>query len=93
MNGLATIEWISGKLSPTAFSSSFSLFKNLNPKAAAIPIPASLVADPPIVKMISVAPFSIASSINSPVPKVLVKYGFLSLIFKSSIPEALDISM
>ena len=82
-----------GKLSPTAFSSSWSLFKNLNPRAAAIPIPASLVADPPIVKTISAAPFSIASRMSSPVPNVLVKYGFLSLVFKSSMPEALDISM
>ena len=93
INGLGKMEWMRGKLSPIAFSSSLSLFKNLNPKAAAIPIPASFVADPPMVKMISMAPFSMASRMSSPVPKVLVKYGFLSLIFKSSMPEALDISM
>ena len=67
--------------------------KNLKPKAAAIPMPASLVADPPINSKIFLILFSIASDIIYPTPKVVVFNGFRSLTSSNARPEALAISI
>ncbi|MNJ58708.1 hypothetical protein D3C77_543570 [compost metagenome] len=53
---------------PPSNSSSPCLFRNLYPSAAAMPVPASFVALPPMPRIISVMPLSIQSLINSPVP-------------------------
>ena len=63
------------------------------PSACARPAPASLVAEPPMPRMISVTPRLIASAMSSPVPKVVATSGSRCSLGTSGRPEASAISM
>lgn len=65
------------KFLPIGLSSSPFLSLNENPSALAKPIPPSLVADPPINKLILEWRLLMLSRISCPVPKDVVSRGFL----------------
>ncbi len=66
---------------------------NFTPKACIAPAPASLVALPPMARMIRCAPASRAARINSPVPKVLLMQASRRSTGTSCKPLASAISM
>ena len=67
--------------------------KSLPPSAWKIPEPASLVALPPRLKIMSEHPLLMAWFIDNPVPYVDVRPGFLFFFFINDSPDALDSSI
>ena len=84
---------MTSRFSPTGLSSIPAGSRNIYPIAEAIPMPASLVALPPIPRIILSAPLLMASLIISPVPSVVVYRGFCFSLGTSLNPEAADISI
>jgi hypothetical protein len=78
---------------PQPFSLCPRLSRNLTPNAESMPVPASLVALPPIPTRNLRHPLFSASEIISPVPYVEVIHGFSSSGSRSGSPLAADISI
>ena len=88
-----SIRAMDSKSLPQPFSLCPRLSRNLTPNAESMPVPASLVALPPIPTRNLRHPLFSASEIISPVPYVEVIHGFSSSGSRSGSPLAADISI